>query len=204
MLAAITADTYKNPRKADYRRQVARAIIGKRKARNLCGLMLTGPEGKEIPVWRRYGVHDSNMVLVDCKAECLANAQKRNQSRRAKAYNLTIGETIPALMRDGIRLNMANLDYCGYLSKSRLLEIHDFFGADIWRKGSRVCITYLKARDHDALALAKEYCGGDRNLMILQIAEHASGRKVKIVASGKYCGGKNRLSPMAWVVIKLD
>lgn len=199
-----TAETYDNTRKADYRRKVACAMIGNRNARALRGLMLTGPDGKEIPVWRGYGVSTSNMILLDCDSKSLANAQAKNRAGRAKAYNLTIEAAIPKLENDGIRLDMANLDYDGFLTAARLSEIHAFFSSAILTRGTRVCVTYVKGHDQLAKDIADSYCGGNRNELIRRLAENASGRDCEIVESDQYGGGKTGNVTMAWTVIELS
>lgn len=188
---------YSAPVKQSYREEVWDSLLrwsGGNASAN--AMILCGPDGAEIPLLLKRGFMEENIHVVDINPGVLAMARAKYPD--IHAYCCSVSTVVASMKLRGVKIDYANLDFCGTLATDVLPELrHVLTCEQVFSPGTRMAVTYLAARDNPALLsfLLEEYGATDRASLVYALAlKHRP--YTEFISKKKYQSGK---SPMEWV-----
>lgn len=195
--------TYANATKRQWRERATRSMANGRDMGQLTGLILSGPEGSEIPHLRRRGMKARNLVLVDKFKGNTRRAAEKHNFRSARQYECSLVKACRLLAESGELLDFASLDFHGFISKGKIKELRAMFETGVFYFGSCICINSYIGRDHWAENISRRFFGADRLQILIYAIETITGREISVIDRDEYMGGSDGRSRMAWITIEL-
>lgn len=119
-------------------------------------LILPGKHGREIPLLLEAGVREENIVAVDESAALIATAPWRKTYPAIRCYGNLLSRAASRMLADGVRIDAANLDFCGNFSTPLLEELKAFGAAGVLSRSACVAVTTLKGREHPEMVAILE------------------------------------------------
>lgn len=113
--------------------------------RSVCQIaLMPSSEGDEIDVALSKGFKEYNLHIIDMNPAIVATL-KRSRFPRVTTYGVTVGRAAERMVKDGIWIDGANLDFSGSLSEDTLSQISSM--ADRIRQTGLIFVAFERARD---------------------------------------------------------
>lgn len=105
-------------------------------------LFLSGPGGEDIPVARFHGWRDSELMGAECDAAAYRQVVERHPT--IPIFRSDVADVAASLIRKGITIRSAILDYCGVQSPHNLATTRAV--AQCLKKGAHFSVTFFRGR----------------------------------------------------------
>ena len=168
-------------------------------------LILTGPEGLEIPVLRKIGFKDDMLHLADKIAGYQIGARDLHDAKDASIYYGKLPEVFKTMAERGVKLKYANLDMCGTAAREALENLQGVSVNKGVIDGGRMAVTWWKARDgHWYEDVMHSLAGTDDRLGLVDVMVRSRWPGACRIGEGEYDNGSNgKCAPMQWGVWEL-
>jgi hypothetical protein len=124
-------------------------------SRSFCDvLLMPSAEGKEIEVAEDAGFRRNRMHVVDKNPAIVAHLSRRYPG--ILTYGCSIERAAERIASAGVRLKFANLDLCGFASKTYQRDLVNFMAAECLDEMSYLAITMLRGREQQTY---RDYMG---------------------------------------------
>lgn len=165
-------------------------------------LILTGPEGLEIPLLRKLGFKDDMLHLADKIAAHVVTARTSNSAVDAHTYYGRLPEVFQTMSDKGVKLKYANLDMCGTAAREALENLQGISMNKHVIDGGRMAVTWLKARDgHWYEDVMHSLAGTGDRLSLVDAMVRAKWPDACRIGGGEYDNGSDgNCAPMQWGV----
>lgn len=188
---------YNFPEKQEYRDQVWGTLLDGVNAAAATVLILPSTEGAEIPLLLALGVQEEHIIAVDESAALIATAPWRKAHPKVRCYGNELGRACERMAKDGLRVDIANLDLCSPIASPLIATLRSTFSSGALARDAKVALTMLKGReDAELMMLYREDGAEDR----LEYAfKKAKPGEFSRIASGEY---KSSTQVMQWGAIQ--
>lgn len=197
------AERYDTSIKAAYRETLWALMMSGKKPGP--AMILTGPDGHEIPVLRMYGFEDSMFHLVDRNPKFILSATKKQEVQpTAKAYMGEVSDAIAHMEKNGERMSFVNLDFEGTVAGSVLPALRYVVTTPSVFKGARVALCWQRARDSKVTDYLMKESGAINRLQLVERLIEKYWPDFCFCGEGEYDNGANgKTMPMQWAVFDL-
>lgn len=184
---------YASAAKGEYRESLWTALALGRPTGH--ALILTGPEGREIPVLRQRGFQDHQMHLVDRISAYPLMARDLHGAAEASNYYGDVEDVIDTMRQRGVALAYANIDLCCTVMNVLPVAHKVVTTAEVFA-GARVAFTWIRARDNHYTGFLMRLHKVNTRAALVQRVIQTEWPKACFIGGAEYSNGKG--GPMEW------